>query len=297
MKTLPAGLADLLASGVTTLCRCWRLQRGDGTIMGFTDHDRTLSFGGVDYEPETGFTAAETEASLGLAVDTMEVAGAVSSDRITDDDIALGLWDDADAEIWLVDWTDTANRVIEKRGSLGEVTRGDLSYQAEIRSLAHRLNQEQGRTYQRLCDAVLGDDRCGVDLASSAFAGAGSVTASIDDRLLTVSGLGSFASGLFSRGLLTWTSGVNEGASVEIRSHASGSLTLWRRTALPIEAGDAFGVVAGCDKSWDMCRARFANGVNFRGFPHIPGNDFALGVVKKDELNDGGSFYHSDWAE
>jgi uncharacterized phage protein (TIGR02218 family) len=292
LKTIPTGLADLLASGVTTLCRCWRLERRDGVVMGFTDHDRQLSFGGVDYEPETGFTAAETEASLGLAVDTMEVAGAVSSERITDEDISLGLWDDADVEIWIVDWSNVANRVIDKKGSIGEVTRGDLAYEAEIRGLAHRLNQEQGRTYQRLCDAVLGDARCGVDLDDPSFSGAGEVVSSTDDRLLIVSGLGDFASGLFAHGLLTWTSGANAGVSVEIRGHSGSSLSLWRRAALPVEAGDEFTIVAGCDKSWDMCRARFDNGQNFRGFPHIPGDDFALGVAKKDEVNDGGSFFN-----
>lgn len=292
MKTVPAGLADLLASGVTTLCRCWRLERRDGVVMGFTDHDRQLCFAGVAYEPETGFTAAETETSLGLAVDTMEVSGAVSSERITDDDIALGLWDNADVEIWIVDWTNVENRVIDKRGSIGEVTRGDLAYEAEIRGLAHRLNQERGRTYQRLCDAVLGDGRCRVDLSNPAFCGSGEIASSTDDRLLAVSGLDGFAGGLFTHGLLTWTTGANAGASVEIRGHSAARLVLWRRTALPVQASDRFSITAGCDRSWDMCRMRFANGANFRGFPHIPGDDFALGIAKKDEVNDGGSLFN-----
>lgn len=291
MKTVPLGLANLVASGVTTLCHCWRLERRDGMVMGFTDHDRLLTFGGVDYEPETGFTASETEATLGLAVDTMEVAGAVSSDRITDDDISLGLWDDANVEAWIVDWTNVANRLIEKRGSIGEVTRGDLAYEAEIRGLAHRLNQETGRTYQRLCDAVLGDGRCKVNIAQAAFSGAGLVISSTDDRLLSVSGLNGFAARLFANGLLTWTTGANAGASIEIRGHSTGSLSLWRRAALPVNPGDGFKVVAGCDKSWEMCRSRFSNTANFRGFPHIPGDDFALGVAKRDEVNDGGSFF------
>ena len=44
----------------------------------------------------------------------------------------------------------------------------------------------------------------------------------------------------------------------------------WRRIA----AGDTFAVTAGCDKQFATCRAKFANAVNFRGFPHMPGNDF-----------------------
>jgi len=31
-----------------------------------------------------------------------------------------------------------------------------------------------------------------------------------------------------------------------------------------------------CDKRFATCRDRFANGINFRGFPHIPGNDFVI---------------------
>jgi len=38
----------------------------------------------------------------------------------------------------------------------------------------------------------------------------------------------------------------------------------------------AFTVTFGCDKRFSTCRDRFANGVNFRGFPHIPGNDFVI---------------------
>ena len=95
MKTLPTAVQSALDSGATTFCRCWRVELTDGTVFGFTDHDRTLTFDGVDYEPETGFIGSEIGQQLGLAVDTQEVEGALSSDRITAGDLALGLWDDA----------------------------------------------------------------------------------------------------------------------------------------------------------------------------------------------------------
>jgi uncharacterized phage protein (TIGR02218 family) len=31
--------------------------------------------------------------------------------------------------------------------------------------------------------------------------------------------------------------------------------------------------VEGCDKRLETCRDRFANTLNFRGEPHLPGND------------------------
>lgn len=58
------------------------------------------------------------------------------------------------------------------------------------------------------------------------------------------------------------------------------------------QTGDAFHVSPGCDKSFATCRGRFGNGVNFRGFPHIPGNDFIIGGVRPgDGALDGGSLF------
>ena len=90
-------------------------------------------------------------------------------------------------------------------------------------------------------------------------------------------------------------SGANDGAKAELRGHliVDGAVlvTLWQRAALPVEVGDTFAITAGCDKRWSTCREKFGNGANFRGFPHIPGNDFVLGVAKRGEPNDGGSFF------
>ncbi len=43
-----------------------------------------------------------------------------------------------------------------------------------------------------------------------------------------------------------------------------------------MQAGDAFTIRPGCDKSFATCRAKFDNAVNFRGFPHVPGTDQVL---------------------
>ena len=56
-------------------------------------------------------------------------------------------------------------------------------------------------------------------------------------------------------------------------------LTLWQAMAGADRGGDTFVVTAGCDKRFDTCRDRFDNAVNFRGFPHIPGNDFVVATM------------------
>lgn len=297
MKTMPAGLQDMLDTGVTTLCNCWRVERLDGAVFGFTDHDRPLTFAGVTHKPETGLTASEVSSSLGLAVDTMEVEGALSSDEITEDDIALGAWDNAAIELWRVDWSNVANRVILRRGSIGEVTRGDLAFMAELRGLTHELNQESGRKYQRACDAVVGDDRCRVNVDQSAFRGNGTVSVALDDRLIAATGLTGFSDEWFAQGLLKWTSGANTGTVTEVSGHLKqvdglSALTLWTRAGRTINVGDTFTVTAGCDKRFATCRQKFSNQLNFRGFPHVPGNDFALSTAKRSGDNDGGSFFN-----
>ncbi|MFZ4165786.1 baseplate hub protein [Brevundimonas sp. NPDC058933] len=44
-----------------------------------------------------------------------------------------------------------------------------------------------------------------------------------------------------------------------------------------------------CDKRWATCTGVFGNGVNFQGFPDIPGDDFLMARPAGGGRNDGGS--------
>ena len=72
MKTLSPALQAHLDDGTTTLSWCWRMSRADGVTLGFTDHDRTLTFDGTDFEPESGFAASEVRAGSDLSVDAQD---------------------------------------------------------------------------------------------------------------------------------------------------------------------------------------------------------------------------------
>ena len=78
-------------------------------------------------------------------------------------------------------------------------------------------------------------------------------------------------------GRLTWTSGAHDGLTELIRSHRRGAdahrLVFQSDGRPPPEVGDTFSIVAGCDKTFSTCKAKFDNHENFRGFPHLPGND------------------------
>ena len=296
MRDLAPGLQAHLDSGATTLAWCWRLTRRDGQRLGFTDHDRPLGFDGTTFEAATGFTASEVKDGLGLSVDSLDVSSALRSDSLNEADLAAGLFDDAHVEIFRVNWADTTQRVLMRAGSIGEVRRSDAAFTAEVRGLAHYLQQPRGRAYQRACDADLGDARCGVDLTLPVHRGTGAVVSLDPNRTLVVSGLDAFASGAFARGQLRWTGGPNSGAAIEIKRHANlnGTVTLepWQEMAHPIAPGHAFTATAGCDKTFATCRATFANSANFRGFPHIPGSDFVTLYPNRDDSNLSGA---SQW--
>jgi uncharacterized phage protein (TIGR02218 family) len=292
MRALDPDFADHLAGGVTTLATCWKILRADGAVLGFTDHDRALVFDGVSFEPDSGADASALQSSADLSVDNAEIAGALSSDALSAEDLSAGRYDGAVAEIWRVNWANPASRALLKRGVIGEVAREGGRFRAEIRGASERLDRVRGRIFQRGCDAVLGDARCGVDLSAPAYKGDGIVAAVLDDQRFLASGLAAFPAGWFAHGALSWTSGANAGTRGHLKAHdknADGdALSLWLPAGRALLAGDAFTLTAGCDKRAGTCAGKFSNLINFRGFPLMPGDDFAISYPLKAEKNDGG---------
>lgn len=293
-REIDAAFAAELASGATHLCRCWRVKRRDGEALGFTDHDRVVRFSGLDFAPETGFAGTELERSLGLGSDNAEAAGLLRSDAIREEDVAAGLYDGAEVTHWLVDWRKPGVRHLVFVGEASEIRRGSLGFEVEITGISGKLDRPVGRGFQRLCDAELGDKRCGVNLA--AFRETGSVVATLDSRRFVASGFAlPSGGGHYAMGRLTWTSGPNSGRREAVRSVviAGGALTvdLWRAPAQPASAGDDFEISAGCDKRFATCREKFKNAANFQGFPFLPGEDWAASYPAEGEQHDGGSLF------
>ncbi|KFH18439.1 DUF2163 domain-containing protein [Brucella abortus] len=277
MKVLPPGLQDHLDGGSTTMIYCWRITRRDGEVQGFTEHDEDITFAGTTFKAASGFTASAIDTELGLNVDSMNADGALSDDTINEEDLAAGRYDGAQVELFWANFLDTSQRVLISRGSIGEVKRGQTAFSAELRSLTHLLQQKTGRTYQRYCDADLGDERCKVNLEASQFSSTGTVTSAEANRVLTVSGISNNAADFYALGKLTFTSGANEGLTFTVKLHSIRggvtSFSLWEPTPFDVQSGDTFNVFAGCSKAPETCKAKFNNFANFQGFPHVPGND------------------------
>lgn len=293
MLELHPDLKSHLETGTTKLCNCWKLTPKDRASLGFTDHDVSLTFGGVVYEAAAGFTASAIEAQSGLAVDNLDVIGALESDKLNDADLSSGVFDDAEVEIWRVNWRQPDARVLLRKGNIGEVSRGTTGFRAEVRGLAHRLNQSTGRLFQYACDVELGASECGIDLTNSAYQASVTVASVVGEREFIVTGATSYADQWFSRGLVRIESGENSGRRGEIKEHRLSEgdvrILLWHGMPNPVAIGDEMVLSAGCDKSFKTCRSKFNNGTQFQGFPHMPGNDYMVSYPSKGGAYDGGS--------
>ena len=146
-------------------------------------------------------------------------------------------------------------------------------FTAEIRGLTQKLSQRIGQLYSPICRARLGDSRCGVDL--EALTVTGSITG-VTSRSVFADSSRSEADGTFTYGNITFTSGLNDGLSAEIKDHRDGGFTLVLPLPYDVAVSDTYSLTPGCDKTLSTCIARFSNAVNFRGEPHVPGTDKML---------------------
>lgn len=273
-----AGLSAHLRSGATTLCRAWKVLRKDGVCLGFTDHDLPLHFDGVSFAAQSGLTAKALQQSTGLSVDNTEAIGALSDAAVSEEDILAGRYDGAEVTAYLVNWADPDERMVLFRGTFGEIARKAGAFEVELRGLSEPLNRPQGRVFQSGCSAVIGDRQCGVDLAKPEF--------SLEARIAGVSGaqglllenLGGHPEGWFSTGTLTVQDGAAAGLRFAVREdrilEGVRFVTLWDSMTILPAPGDLVHLVAGCDGQARTCRGVFDNFLNFRGFPHIPGEDW-----------------------
>ncbi len=275
---------DAGQEGVTTsFCRCWRVRRRDGRVLGFTDHDGPIAFDGEDYLPGAGLSAGAFMQGTGLAIDNVDATGVLSSDAISAADLEAGRYDGADVTVWRVNWTDVTDRRVLFAGSVGEVRRGGGGFQAEMRGLTEALNRNCGQAFVRQCAAVLGDGRCRFNLSAPGFR--------LDRRPVLVDRGQSFVFAdltdvqprWFERGRLSVVSGTAAGLEGVIKRDRTDDadrrvIDLWEPLRGVVGPSDTVRLEAGCDKRSETCRTKFANIANFRGFPFVPGEDWLVAI-------------------
>jgi uncharacterized phage protein (TIGR02218 family) len=274
MKTLSEALQTHLAQELCTLSTLIKITRRDNVVLGFTSHDRDLVVDEVTYRADTAFQASALENRNALSTDNLTILGLLDDAAITEEDIRASRYDHARVDVYLCNWADLTQGVMQlRRGWLGEIKITGGRYEAELRGLHDLLQRTIGPTFTPECRYDFGDTSCTLHLAT--FTVSGSITA--------VAGATSFydstrgeASAYFNGGLLTWTSGANEGLAMEVKSFDATQFTLWLPMPGSLTNGDAYTVYPGCDKRLTTCKTKFNNLINFGGFPYLPGLDKIL---------------------
>lgn len=279
----------------TTHARAWAISRRDGVVLGFTDHDRPLAFDGIDFRPEHGMSAMALVQGAGLSVDNTEAEGALTDEAITEIDLMAGRWDGAEMRMWEVDWSRPEDRRLMFRGSLGEIVRSRGAFRAELRGLSEPLNQSRGRVYHPRCSAGLGDAKCRVDLTAEGLFARWRMESCAEGRLFRFRAGRRFEPRWFERGALTVEGGAAEGLSAKIKNDrvlpgGIREVELWSALAILPAPGDMIRLTAGCDKSPRACRFKFGNYLNFRGFPHLPGEDWLAAPQSGARRTDGSGY-------
>ncbi len=284
-------LLDHLASGGTTVCRAWIITRRDGLVLGFTDHDREIEVDGILCRADTGMTARVLNQTTGLSVDNTEAFGALSASSITEADLLAGRFDGAEVRAFLVNWQSPGDYIEQFRGYLGEVSRSGGAFKAELRGLSERLNRPHGLAYTPGCSAVLGDARCRFDLGQPGFSVVAAVDLVDEDRGFVLTGVSGFEDRWFEGGRFEVLTGAAAGLFGVVKNdRQEGSrrlIDLWQSIGAAMVAGDTVRLQAGCDKATTTCRTKFANFLNFRGFPHIPGEDWLASYPVPDRAASG----------
>ena len=284
----PADLRAVIESGSATICRAWIVTRRDGQRFGFTDHDAPVSVDGVECRPDSGALGSAIQRRLGLEVDRSDIRGALDDSRITDADLEAGRWRGAEIALWLVDWSGGATPWRFDLAVIGETRRRGAAWVWELSDVLAQANQAEGAVIQRKCAWFLGDVNCGVNIDDPAYKGAFSILSVQTPRKAAVSGLDGFASGWFTRGVISWTVGANAGSTSDVARHQTGALTLLDPPMFEMQPGDEGAITAGCDHSPATCRAKFSNGARFGGDPFsITESEFFLNPTEDQDLGFG----------
>lgn len=282
-----------LASGLTTLVRCWAITRADGVQYGFTDHDMSIEFEGITFRADTGLSAAALQQSTGLSVDNTEAVGGLSKAAVQEADIEAGRFDAADVVAWMVNWADPDVRWLQFRGTIGELRRAGGAFHAELRGLTQSLNRPLGRVYQKPCSAVLGDKNCRFAMSTAGYTKTLAVAEVDGAQVFSWPELSDFDPGWFARGRLVGVDGAAAGLWGLIKHDRFRDglrvVELWEPIRGAIGVGDMVRLESGCDKRMETCRLKFDNFVNFQGFPDVPDEDWMMAVPKQSGINSGGS--------
>lgn len=252
---------------LTSIAFCWTLERKDGVGLAMTSHDRAISVERCMHAPDPGMMPAAIVRG-DWDEPSGEVSGAIASHALQEKDLLAGRWSGAVSRLRAVDWCNPDAEPAELvTGEIGEMTIEGDAFRTDLLGPGARLIGVVCPTTSPECRAALGDKQCRVNMAGR------SVRASVISTSANDLTLDRVIDERFNRGRLRWLSGENCGLKSMILECSGATLSIREAASLEVRPGDCVQLLEGCDKRLETCRTRFSNVANFRGEPHLPGND------------------------
>lgn len=164
MRNIPAPLQTHIASEVTSLTRCIKITKADGTILRLTMHDSNLVFSGDTYLAGVPMDISALQSSDTLAVDNAELTVGIDGTIITQVDLDSGQFDNAVFELFIVNWENPGDGAIYlKKGTLGDIEIvNNVTATIQLRGLTQSLQRPIVERYSPTCRVNLGGPKCGV---------------------------------------------------------------------------------------------------------------------------------------
>ena len=270
MKNISNNLKELLEKNYLKLAKCFKITLKNGDIIGLTEHSQDLLIDNLIYNSSYGFESDNSNFTTDLSSNNSEIIGLIDNNNIQIKDVLSGKFDNAKVEIFYINLDDESLEKIHiTTGNIIKINVNDGKIHFLIDNILNILDKTIGDIYSPLCRAQFCDHKCALDINKYTFTS--KITSIINDTefLYDISNIGTKEKNYFKYGIITFTSGKNINQSMEIKQSFDNNIILNTKLNYPLNVGDIFKIVVGCDKTISTCINKFNNAINFRGEPNI----------------------------
>ena len=251
-----------------TIASCYKLVTADGvTKLGYTSHTRDITLAGhagVNFSTKRGLSPTNVSQKDGLALPNATLDALFSDDGITEAKVDAGVYDGAEAELFLVNYEALGmGELVLLSGPIGRFQAIGQMFRVEALGRNAAAQQKQGSAISPTCRVkVLGDSQCKRSLVDLTHTG---TALSVADAHWIFTSSISVPDGKLDFGWVEFTSGANAGlGKFSISFNAANVVTLEQPTPYAISPGDGVTLVEGCNRSSERC-IELENMINFHG--------------------------------
>ena len=259
-------MKNITVNDFSKLKKCFKITLKNGEILAFNNSSKNITIDQILYLSSGGFDDKDENFYSDLTSSETNIVGFIDNNNISIDEVLSGKFDNAVVEIFFIN-LENNERINITKGQIQSLELIDGKVSVRIGGILDILDKNIGETYSPMCRAKFCDNKCSLDINNFTFFG------EIDKIKSNVEFTYKYTTimekNYFKYGILTFTSGENNGQSMEVKQSFDNTIILNAKFTYNLKIGDSFKITAGCDKSFNTCCNIFNNAVNFRGEPYI----------------------------